>query len=92
MADSAAVWRRLFEQWPVGLPQRGLVVNRLDEQIPFKSYMLRGEIVLLERTNPDTLGARFLLVPFTEVSLVKLIDPLKQELLEAAGFRGKLSM
>jgi hypothetical protein len=54
--------------------------------------MVRGEVVLLERTNPDTLGARFLIVPYAEISLVKLIDPLKQELLEAAGFRGKLAL
>ncbi|MEO1497686.1 MAG: hypothetical protein AAFV43_11110 [Planctomycetota bacterium] len=63
----------------------------LDEAMPFKGFMTRGETVLLERTNPDTMGARFILVPFSEIASVKFIDPLKQETFEAAGFRGRLS-
>ncbi|MGL4512758.1 MAG: hypothetical protein ACRCT8_06680 [Lacipirellulaceae bacterium] len=90
--DSAAIWRKFFHEWPEGILKRGVVVNRNDEQMPFKAYMLRGEVVLLERTNPDALGARYLIVPFTEIGFVKLVDPLRQDVLEAAGFRGKLAV
>ncbi|TWT86880.1 hypothetical protein Mal64_37100 [Pseudobythopirellula maris] len=67
------------------------MVNTLNEAMPFKAFMLAGDMLLLERTNPDTLGARYLLLPFCEVSLVKFIDPMNQQTLEKAGFRGKLS-
>lgn len=88
--SDAGVWPAFFRQWPEGIPQRGIVVNQLNEQIPFKGYLLRDDVVLLERTNPDSLGARFLLVPFGEIAMLKLIDPLKQEVFDKAGFQGKL--
>lgn len=65
-------------------------MNNLDEAMPFKGFMVRGDTVLLERTNPDTLGARFLLVPFSEIAVVKFVDPLKQAVFESAGFKGVL--
>lgn len=90
-ADAATTWKAWFNDWPESIPRRGIVVNSLDEAMPFKGFMVRGDTVLLERTNPDTLGARFLLVPFAEVAVVKFVDPLKQALFEDAGFRGRLS-
>ncbi len=89
MANS---WEQFFLNWPEGIPQRGIIVNQLGEQIPFKAFMIRDDMVLLERTNPDTLGARFLISPFSEIGLVKLTDPIKQATFEAAGYKGTLSM
>ena len=84
-------WKKFFNEWPSEIPRRGVVVNQLNEQIPFKAFMIRGDMLMLERTNPDTLGSRFLFVPFAEVGIVKLIDPIKQELFESAGFAGSLA-
>lgn len=89
--STAESWKQLFIAWPEGVPKRGVVVNQLNEQLPFKSFMTKGDTVLLERTNPDTLGSRFIFVPYCEIGLVKLIDPIKQETFEKAGFDGKLS-
>ncbi|TWT99516.1 hypothetical protein Pla108_04580 [Botrimarina colliarenosi] len=53
--------------------------------------MIRGQFLLLERTSPDSLGGRFLVIPFDEIAMVKFTDPLTQPVLEAAGFVGHLS-
>jgi hypothetical protein len=60
----------------------------LNEAIPFKSFMVKGEMLLLERTNPDPMGTRFIILDYQAIHLVKLIDPLKEELFAAAGFSG----
>lgn len=82
------VWQELFAKWPAGIPKRGLVVSTLNEAIPFKSFLLKGDMLLLERTNPDPLGARYILVDYSAIHLVKLIDPVKEELFTSAGFTG----
>jgi hypothetical protein len=82
------VWRELFTKWPASIPKRGIVVSTLNELTPFKSFLIRGEILLLERTNPDAVGARFLLIGFDAIHAVKIIDPLKEEIFTAAGFLG----
>ncbi len=88
--DTSVIWKAFFNQWPEGIPTRGIVVTQLNEQLPFKGYMVKGDVVLLERTNPDTLGSRYILVPYSEVGIVKLTDPLNQEKFEKAGFQGEL--
>lgn len=87
----ADVWRKMFREWPRSIPRRGIVINSLNEALPFKGFMLSGDVVLLQRTNPDSLGARYLLVPFAEIALVKLTDPLGQEAFDSAGYEGKLA-
>lgn len=67
------------------------MVSQQGEATTFRGFMLRGEMVLLERISPDSLGSRFLLLPFDELAGLKFTDPLKQEVFEAAGFTGKLS-
>ena len=56
MTSSTQTWRELFLNWPAGLPRRGLVVSNLNEGMPFKSFLTRGEMLMLERTNPDAMG------------------------------------
>ncbi len=83
-----AVWRELFTKWPASIPKRGVVVTTLNEVTPFKSFLIKGDLLLLERTNPDAIGARFLLLGFDAIHVVKLIDPMKEEVFTAAGFVG----
>ena len=85
------VWRELFMKWPSTLPKRGIVVTLLNVETPFKSFLLRGEMLLLERTNPDAVGARFILLGFDAIHIVKLIDPLKESVFTGAGFVGQFA-
>ena len=84
-------WKTTFSNWPAGIPKRGVLVNSLNEASPFKSFLLKDDMLLLERTNPDPLGARFILLSFDSISSVRFIDPVKESVLHAAGFVGKLS-
>jgi hypothetical protein len=84
-------WRDVFCEWPSGIARRGIVVSSLNEAIPFKGFMTKGDTVLLERTNPDSLGARIILLPYGEISSVKFVDPLKEATFAAAGYTGKFA-
>ena len=91
LSESREAWRELFSKWPAALPKRGIVVSTLNEITPFKSFLIRGEMLLLERTIPDPLGTRFILLGFEAIHVVKLIDPLKEEVFSGAGFVGHLA-
>ena len=49
------------------------------------------DVLLLERTNPDSVGARFILLSFDAINCVKLTDPLKESVFAGAGFLGKFA-
>jgi hypothetical protein len=89
--EISQIWKSLFERWPQDLPRRGVVTTTLDEQIPFKGFMLTRETVLLERTNPDPLGTRFIVLPYPNMAAVKLVDVIKEKIFTSMGFEGKLS-
>lgn len=84
-------WKALFSDWPTAVPRRGIVTNTLNEPMPFKGFMIRGEVLLLERTNPDAMGGRYILLNFAGIDSVKLIDPIKEADMAAAGFAGKFA-
>jgi hypothetical protein len=86
---SSTVWKSFFGNWPAGIPHRGVVVSSLNEAMPFKNFMVKEDVLLLERTNVDPLGSRFILISFEAINTVKLIDPLKESVFAAAGFLGK---
>ncbi len=85
------IWQDVFQAWPEGIHRRGVVVNTLNEAIPFKGFMVKGDTLLLERTNPDPLGTRFIVLAFHAVVMLKLIDPIKAEVFTKAGYEGELS-
>jgi hypothetical protein len=89
--DSATVWRDVFGNWPAAIPRRGVVVSALNEPIPFKSFMTMDHTVLLERTNPDPVGTRFVILAYEGIHMVKLIDPLKESVFISAGYVGQLA-
>src|SRR3954465_3578126 len=82
------IWRELFAKGPPSIPKRGVLVSTLNEATPFKSFLLRGEMLLLERTNPDPAGSRFVMIGFDAIHMVKIIDPLREEIFTQAGFVG----
>src|SRR5262245_56864481 len=89
--SSQTNWKDVFAKWPASLPRRGVLVSTLNEVTPFKSFLLKDDTLLLERTNPDPLGARYILMGFDAIHVLKLIDPLTESALSAAGFAGQLS-
>jgi hypothetical protein len=86
-----SVWKGIFNHWPAGIQHRGVLVTTLNESIPFKGFMVKEDMLLLDRTNPDPMGARFILIDFAAINCVKLIDPVKDSVFSAAGFAGKLA-
>jgi hypothetical protein len=90
-ADAREAWREFFVKWPATIGKRGVLITTLNEATPFKSFLIKGETLLLERTTPDPLGARFVLMGFDAIHMVKLTDPLKEDVLTGAGFVGHLA-
>jgi hypothetical protein len=86
--DRKPAWQEFFSKWPEKLPKRGLLVSTLNEVTPFKSFLLRTDMLVLERTNPDPVGSRYILMQYDAIHMVKLIDPLKEEVFASAGFTG----
>lgn len=84
-------WSQFFQNWPAGLPNRGLLQTTLNDLVPFKSFMIADSMLLLERTTPDPMNARYVLLSFDCVASVKLLDSVQEATFTAAGFCGKLS-
>jgi hypothetical protein len=85
------VWKSIFSNWPAGIQHRGVLVTSLNEAIPFKGFMIKDDMLLLDRTNPDPMGSRFILIDFAAINCIKLLDPVKDSVFVAAGFVGKLA-
>ena len=90
MADSAQ-WQNAFLNWPASIQRRGILTTVLNEHIPFKGFMTTDKLLLLERQNPDSLGARFIILEYGVINSLRYIDPLKAENFVSLGFEGKLS-
>jgi hypothetical protein len=91
MAAAVEIWRDVFKNWPAVIPKRGLVVSTLNETVPFKSFLLKGETLLLERTNPDAAGTRYVVLAYDAIHMLKLIDPIKESAFNTAGYAGQLA-
>ena len=84
-------WQALIQNWPKDLPQRGVLVTVLNEQIPFRGFMFTDELILFERTNPDPMGARMILLPYTQIASIRIIDVIREQVFAGLGYVGKLS-
>lgn len=87
--DTAQKWRECFTNWPEKIGRRGVLVTSLGEQIPFNEFMTSESLLLIERTTPDTVGTRKLLVPYETIALLKIIDVVGTEQFFPLGFEGK---
>jgi hypothetical protein len=85
--DEALVWRKFLVEWPKDVARVGVVVTAI-EQIPFVDFMLSESIGLFERRAPDTVGGRRVLVPYTKIAAIKIVEPTTNEMYLAWGFRG----
>jgi hypothetical protein len=84
-------WRDTFANWPKEISKRGVVISTLNEATPFKSFFVKGEMLLLERTNPDPLGGRFILMEFSSIHMLKFTDPLTEAAILSGGFVGQMA-
>ncbi len=84
--STAQNWKSLFIEWPASLPRRGVVLSTLNETMPFTNFWLRGEMLMLERKNPDTAGSRYILMSYGGIDSVRFIDPLSDDAIASAGF------
>jgi hypothetical protein len=73
------------------MPRRGVLLSTLNESTPFKSFLTKDDVVLLERTNPDPIGTRFVMIAYDAIHAVKFTEPLKESVFTSAGFSGKLA-
>ena len=80
--------RRLFAEWPVSIPRTGLIVTTFGETIPFATYMLSGELLLIERKTPDAQGARRVIISFEQINAIKILDAVEMARFTAMGFQG----
>jgi hypothetical protein len=86
----ASSWNRFFQKWPPNLPQRGVLVTSYNEQIAFAGFLRADEYLLLERQTPDSVGARKIILPYSQILSLKITDPVGGEIFLEAGFSGKL--
>jgi hypothetical protein len=86
MADPAQAWRELFLHWPPEVERRGVVVTTFEEQVPFVGFATSEQLLLLERTTPDTAGARKIMLGYGQIAAVKFTDVLKLKAFQGAGF------
>jgi hypothetical protein len=81
-------WRDFFTQWPTEMLRRGIVVTSFGEQIPFSAFWTSSNLLLLERQNPDALGARTIVLEFTQIAGLKMVDVIKVKAFQTIGFEG----
>ncbi|MCX7386185.1 MAG: hypothetical protein WCO86_08465 [Planctomycetota bacterium] len=86
-SNSMKDMRRIFAEWPVSIPKAGLVVTIFGESIPFSSFMLSGDLLLLERKTPDALGARRVLICFDAIHAIKILESIEMARFTAMGFQ-----
>ena len=82
----ANVWRDLFATWPAAFRRKGVVIPTFDEAIPFSDFVINGDVVVLERATPDSVGARRIAIPFALILSVKYTEPLNTEQFLENGF------
>ena len=84
-----SVWKKFFLGWPADMPRRGILVTSFGDQIPFAGFMTSEAFLLVERTTPDALGARSVVLAYDHVVALKITEVLKSKSLRAIGFEGE---
>ncbi len=91
MDVSISGWKDFFTKWPSEIPKRGVLVTEFSEQISFSGFMAGEAFLLLQRKSPDSLGARMILLPYQQISALKITDVIKAKPFKAMGFQGSFS-
>lgn len=84
--DLAHVWTQYLANWPVGIERRGVVVTS-QEQIVFVSFLMSDTVVMFDRRAPDSVGGRKVVLPYSEIKAIKVIDPVGNQPFVDVGFK-----
>ncbi len=86
MEGLGLVWRKFFASWPPGLAHTGVIVGLNGDQTPFVSFLLSENVLLLERPAPDSVGGRKVLIPYSRIDSVKVVEPVSNDVFVHSGF------
>lgn len=81
-----SAWDDIFRRWPSDAPTRGILVTHFGEQIPFSDFRIGDGTLYVDRSVPDQLGGRSLIIPFEQIAAVKFVDVVKSRFLRSLGF------
>lgn len=84
--ENTNYWKDFFRAWPVGVDRRGVIVANFGEQIPFDSFMPGDNLLMVDRSVPDTIGARKIVIPYIHIAAVKITDVVKNKHFLPLGF------
>jgi hypothetical protein len=54
------------------------------------NFLVSGDVLLLERDKPDTVGARKVLISYEAVSAVKITNPIELARFQVMGFQAPM--
>ena len=63
-----------------------MLVTSFGEQIVFDGFAASDDLLLVERRNPDTVGARTVLVAYQAIQALKVVDVTKAAAWGPLGF------
>jgi len=86
VSGSTSEWRGVFEHWPADWERRGILVSKFQETIEFADFRIAGELLLVERERPDSLGGRKVIMSFDAVAALKTKDTDALSKYRALGF------
>lgn len=87
MDPTIEAWRMFFESWPSGMRREGLILTKLNDNIPFVDYRFSDTMVLVDRGKPDSYNTRRVAIPYTEIAAVKFLGLEDLESFKDFGFR-----
>lgn len=88
MSDPVGI-ESLLTGWPAGLARRGVVATMQGEQIVFSDFSLGHGCVLFQRSTPDSMGGREIIMPIDQVAVIKLTESLESKTRAEMGFKGR---
>ncbi|MCA9247547.1 MAG: hypothetical protein KDA42_10540 [Planctomycetales bacterium] len=86
--ESTEAWRDCFTNWPDEVPRRGILVTGYAEQVAFDAFYTNPEFLLITRNAPDALGARQLIIRYSDISALKITDVVPPKAWSKLGFAG----
>ena len=86
MQRQTAGLESVLASWPTSLPRKGVAVTAQGEQIVFANFSVSSGCVLLERTTPDAMGGRVILLPIENLAVFKFTDTLSEKAIKDLGF------
>lgn len=88
--EAAARWSAFFQNWPEQWNRQGVLLTSFGEQIPFEGFMVSKDLLLLQRTTPDSIGTRQLIIDYPCIAALKINHVVDPSVMTEKGFSGVL--